>query len=95
METSDHITKAPHMGQPNEMLDRLRRIETRMTAFFEWSGYATKVEKPRWNDEEHCIHIPSMDVRLKDILAAIPKDRDAGLARVGIVHKGGHIRFLS
>ena len=53
-----------------EIQDRLRRIETRLTKYMQERGFETQVQKPVWRDGE--IHIPSLDVRLKDILEAVP-----------------------
>lgn len=58
-----------------EIRDRLRRIETRLTAFIAWSGFDAKVQQPTFNGDR--VQIPSLDVRLSDIIRVreIPRGR--------------------
>lgn len=55
-----------------EVTDRLRRIETRLTGFMQWSGYETGSDRPTWADG--VIHVPTPGVSLRDIMAVIPPD---------------------
>jgi exonuclease VII large subunit len=54
-----------------EILDRTRRIETRMTRFLEERGFDTKVQRPAWSDG--VVTIPTLGASLKDILSVIPR----------------------
>ena len=49
-----------------EIQDRLRRVETRLTKWMESCGFDTQVQKCELTSRG--VDIPSMDVRLKDIL---------------------------
>lgn len=53
-----------------EMLDRMRRVETRMTRFMEAHGFDTKIQRPTW--DHGYIHAPTSSVAIKDCLAVIP-----------------------
>ena len=55
-----------------EIQDRLRRIETRLTKYMQERGFDTQVCQPRF--EEDSLHLPSLDIRYRDILTAIPHD---------------------
>ncbi len=68
-----------------EIQDRLRRIETRLTAWMEWSGFDTRVTKAEWNEDLKEINIPSLDIRVKDVLTTIPPGRASS---VDVMHKG-------
>ena len=54
----------------SEILDRTRRIETRLTRFMEDQGFDTQVRRPVWNNG--VINVPSPATSLKDCLAVIP-----------------------
>lgn len=56
-----------------EILDRTRRIETRLTRYMEARGFDTQVQRPRWEDNG-TIHAPTSSISLKDCLAVIPRD---------------------
>ncbi len=60
-------------GGDREAIDRLRRIETRMTGFMQWMGYNTGTDKPIWRPEGHVI-VPTPGASIRDVLAAIPDD---------------------
>lgn len=53
-----------------EVLDRVRRIETKLTAWLERHGGQTKSDRPTWADG--VVEIPSLDISLRDILTTIP-----------------------
>ena len=74
-----------------EIQDRLRRIETRLTKWMQQCGFDTQTQKVEWDEEKCAIVIPSMDVRLKDILAAIPEVMRRGAY---IEHKGNTVCHL-
>jgi len=73
-----------------EMKERMRRMETRLTAFLEVQGYDTGAKQPKW-DHMGKVHIPSVDVSLKKIMRVIPEDWDRG---VQIVHQDKNIAIL-
>lgn len=79
--------------QMKELLDRVRRMETRLTAFLVAQGATTTTEKPEWqhNDQGYAdsgaIHIPSLDCSLRTILAAVPKDCGYGIICVELAGK--------
>lgn len=54
-----------------EIQDRLRRIETRLTKYMQERGFDTQVQKVE--AEGDGIIIPSLDVRLRDMLIAAPE----------------------
>jgi hypothetical protein len=66
-----------------EILDRCRRIETRLTRYLEREGMDTKVQRPIWNNG--LIHINSLDTSLRDIVALIPPTWDPD-ASVKVYH---------
>jgi len=53
-----------------EILDRTRRMETRLTKFLEEQGFDTKVRRPVWRSGE--IIIPSMACSFKDAMSVVP-----------------------
>lgn len=55
-----------------ELLDRTRRIETRVTRFLESQGFDTQVQKARWDGGE--ISIPSMACSVRELVAVVPED---------------------
>ena len=66
-----------------EVLDRVRRMETRLTRFLETQGFDTGVQRARW--ENGTIVIPTPLVALSECLAAIPV---GWTEAVPIEHKG-------
>ena len=59
-------------GDMQEALDRLRRMETRLTRFMEVQGFDTGVKRPFWKDD--ALHLPTDAVSVKDCLAVLPAD---------------------
>jgi len=60
-----------------EIKDRLKRLETRSTKFFESQGFNTGVERPIWRgitgtSDVSRIDLPTPNVSIKDIMAVIP-----------------------
>jgi hypothetical protein len=78
-----------------EIQDRVRRIETRLTAWMEKSGFDTQVQKGKLIMCYHGrtgLEVPSLDVRLKDILETIAESRFASAEdEVPIFHKGERV----
>lgn len=70
--------------QLTEIQDRLRRVETRLTKFMEWSGFDSQVRKPRWSSGT--IVVPSLGATLKDCLEVVPADWSNSSA-IFVVHK--------
>ncbi len=68
------------------MLDRLRRIETRVTKFLETQGFDTKVKRPSFDDG--MLEIPSLQCAIKEILSAVPDDY---VGTVTVTHKGDEV----
>lgn len=71
-----------------EILDRCRRIETRLTRYLESQGVETKIQRPVW--VRGAVHIHSIDTSLRDVLALIPADWDPE-AGVLVYHKDEEI----
>jgi hypothetical protein len=73
-----------------EMADRLRRVETRLTRFMEWSGFDTEVRRPVWNDG--VLAIPNDATSLRDCLACIPQ---TWFDKITLTHKGQIIATIT
>lgn len=73
----------PETDRIGELLDRTRRIETKLCVVMEKMGVDPKNQKPTWTTG--IIQIHSKDVRLRDIVSLIPDGWDKG---VEIHHKG-------
>ena len=63
----------------SEIRDRVRRIETRSTKYFEAQGFDTGSTRAVWlgfqpTMDAARINLPTPGIALKDILAVIPKD---------------------
>ena len=58
-----------------ELLDRVRRIETRLTRFLAAQGAEMTTEKPEWQPGIGVL-IPSLDCSLRSILSAVPGGED-------------------
>ena len=66
------LGRVPHeRDRIGEIQDRLRRIETRLTKYMQERGFETRVQKVE--AEGDGIIIPSLDVRLRDMLIAAPE----------------------
>lgn len=55
-----------------EIVDRCRRMETRLTKFLEAQGFDTGTRRPYWKDGT--VVIPSADTSMRQILETIPRD---------------------
>lgn len=67
------IALLPDEKKTNEMLDRTRRIETRLTRYLEQNGFETGVQRPSWNPRG-IIEIPTRACSVHDMMAVIPKE---------------------
>lgn len=73
-----------------EIVERCRRIETRLTKFLESQGFDTHVKRPFWNGK--AVVIPSLGCSVQDMLSAIPADhREDG---VPVVNQGVVVMFI-
>jgi hypothetical protein len=69
------------MSDMRELLDRARRIETRLTKFMEANGFDTQTQKPVWDLGR--VTMPSMDCSLKHILDSVPVEYEGEVVVVG------------
>lgn len=60
------------MSDMQEVVDRCRRMETRLTRFLEAQGFDTQTRKPEWRNG--VIIVPSLGASLKDIHSVIPHE---------------------
>ena len=65
----------------SEIRDRVRRIETRSTKYFEANGLDTGAARAKWCGFQPVadaarVELPTPSIALKDILAVIPKGYD-------------------
>lgn len=72
-------------AQLSEIMDRCRRIETRLTKYLEIQGFDTRVRKPDWEDGE--IIVPSLSVSVQDCIAVVPREWDVA-DPIRVTHKG-------
>lgn len=72
-----------------EMLDRLRRVETRLTKFLNAQGFDTGVKRPEWN-RSGSVTIPSMACSVQECLAAVPETWDPE-EEVIVLHQGQEV----
>lgn len=68
-----------------EIVDRTRRIETRLTRFLESQGFDTQVQKPVWRNGQ--IDIPTAACSIHDCLEVVPKDWKSD-QEIEVYHKG-------
>lgn len=52
-------------------MDRVRRIEKRLTRYMEHQGFDTQTAKAQW--VEGAVRVPSPAISLQEVLAAIPQ----------------------
>jgi hypothetical protein len=65
------MTHHARVGGRDETLERVRRIETRLTKLLNHFGLNPGVEKPRWEDPD-IIRLPSRKTPLDTILDVVP-----------------------
>ena len=59
----------------DEVVDRCRRIETRLTQYLETIGFDTQALRPVYEpsrDGRAALLLPNINVSVKDVLAALP-----------------------
>ena len=76
------MTNAPNDIAIAEILDRSRRIESRLTSFILKSGFSTRAAKPTWDAHDCAVTIPNREVALDEVLAAIPTHATENVAVV-------------
>lgn len=82
-----------------EMKDRLRRIETRLTRYLEMQGFDTERKlpyfksRPLGSETVGEIEVPSMMTSIEDIVNAIPSDWNP-LHSVRIIHKRALVCYV-
>lgn len=74
----------------DEVVERTRRIETRLTKFMEQEGFDTQVARAAWLNNG-TVTVPSLAISLKEILAIIPEGHEGA---VPIMHKGQRVAVL-
>jgi hypothetical protein len=70
-----------------EVVDRCRRMETRLTRFLETQGFDTQVKRAEWRAQDGVVVVPSPSVSLKEILMMVPYDWDSAVP-IRVEHKG-------
>lgn len=58
------------MAAHTEEIDRLRRIETKLTKLLNAQGLNAYADEPTYSNK--VLHVPTSNISLKDCLAAIP-----------------------
>lgn len=57
-----------------QILERVTRIETRLTKYLVAQGHETEAQKPMFNRNSGFMVLPSAHTSLSEILTAIPED---------------------
>ena len=73
-----------------EIVERMRRVEKRLTRYFLHVGFDSGSRHAVWCNG--CIDVPTMDISLKEVLAAVPSGWQA--RTVDIRHKGNSVGKL-
>lgn len=55
-----------------QILERLVRVETRLTRYLQQRGFDTGADKPRYSAADGTIKLPSPHCRLEEVLNCIP-----------------------
>lgn len=74
--------KRRYATQLDEIVDRVRRTETRLTKYMEAQGFDTQVARALWVPDPGYVLVPSPAVAIREVISAIPADY-AGLT-VGV-----------
>lgn len=77
-----------HADQIKEIVDRTRRIETRLTRFMSEQGFDTQTRKPIWQNGS--IRVPTMAISIHDLVAVIP-DGWPGTEPITVYHQGDFV----
>lgn len=75
-----------HEAGMQEVVDRCRRMETRLTRFLESQGFDTQVKRAVWLKSGQIV-VPTPAVAVKECLSVIPSDWPIGKPII-VVHKG-------
>ncbi len=70
-----------------EVVDRCRRMETRLTRFLETQGFDTQVKRAEWRAQDGVVVVPSPSTSLKEILMMVPYEWDSSVP-IRVEHKG-------
>lgn len=70
-----------------EIVDRVRRMETRLTRFLQHQGFDTRASMPQYYPDNGVLVVPSLSASIKDCLMALPDDWD-GHDELIVMHKG-------
>lgn len=79
-----------------EVVDRCRRMETRLTRFLESQGFDTQVKRATWRHDggsHGVVTVPSPAVALKEIMATIPSNWSPEDG-IRVEHKGETIAWV-
>jgi len=79
--------------QLKEVVDRTRRIETRLTKFMVAQGFETGARKPVWSEGDHSIVVPNASTSLADCIEAFPAEL-GNLDAAAVVHEGRLIGYV-
>ena len=60
--------------QLDEIVDRVRRTETRLTKFMEAQGFDTQVARALWVPDPGYVLVPSPAIAIQEVIAVIPSD---------------------
>ena len=76
----------------SELIERMRRIETKLTRYMMAQGFDTQSEQPRFDAETHSLHIPSRHVSLQHCLDAVTAEWEGP---VDVYIQGDYVTTLS
>jgi len=76
-----------------EILDRTRRLETRLTSFMQSQGFDVRTEKPVFSTYDFTLTIPSMRTQLQDIIDAVPSEVML-TEEIEVIHKGEVVAMI-
>lgn len=80
-------------SQLQEVVDRTRRIETRLTKWLTANGFETGARKPVWNEADHSIVVPNASTSLADCLDVFPAEL-GDLDAAAVVHGGRLLGYV-
>lgn len=78
----------------NELVTRMRRVETRLTAYMVSQGVEINAH-PKWvptEDDEGYVEVPALTASLSACLAVVPANYN--WHEVEVVYKGKHLAWL-
>jgi hypothetical protein len=80
-------------SQLQEVVDRTRRVETRLTKLIIALGFETGARKPVWDAEHHSIVVPNASTSLADCIDVFPAEL-GDLDAAPVVHEGRLLGYL-